>query len=75
MSEHIGFRCPDDVVAVINERIEATGKSRSEVIVDMLRAAGGVPEPTGIDPVVEHRLTEMEARLTQVESQLGESAA
>lgn len=39
MSEHIGFRCPGDVIAVIKGRMEASGKGRTEVLIEMLRSA------------------------------------
>ncbi|WP_166482692.1 GIY-YIG nuclease family protein [Scytonema sp. UIC 10036] len=39
MSEHVGFRCPDDLIAVIQHQRDATGKGRTEVIVDMLRSS------------------------------------
>ena len=34
MSEHIGFRCPDDLVEAIKVQMEVSGKSRTEVLVD-----------------------------------------
>jgi len=37
MSEHIGFRCPDDLVTLVNQHKEATGKGKTEIIIDMLR--------------------------------------
>ncbi|MUG98914.1 hypothetical protein F7734_44125 [Scytonema sp. UIC 10036] len=38
-TEHIGFRCPKDLIAVIEEQKSATGRGRTEVIVEMLRSS------------------------------------
>jgi hypothetical protein len=39
MTTHIGFRCPEDIIAAIKERSEASGKGRTDVLVEMLRAS------------------------------------
>jgi hypothetical protein len=39
MTQHIGFRCPEDIIAAIKARTEASGKGRTEVLVEMLRAS------------------------------------
>lgn len=39
MTQHIGFRCPEDIIAAIKARTEASGKGRTEVLIEMLRAS------------------------------------
>ena len=39
MTQHIGFRCPEDIIAAIKARTEASGKPRTDVLIDMLRAS------------------------------------
>jgi len=38
-SEHIGFRCPDDLVAAIKSQAVETGRDKTTVIVEMLKGA------------------------------------
>jgi Ribbon-helix-helix protein, copG family len=37
MSQHLGFRCPDDIAEIIEQRVKATGKPRTDIIVELLR--------------------------------------
>ncbi len=39
MSQHLGFRFPDDLAEAIIQRAEATGKGRTELVVEILSAA------------------------------------
>lgn len=38
MSVSLTFRCPDDLAAVINSQVEATGQDKTSVVVGMLRS-------------------------------------
>jgi len=53
MSQHLGFRFPDDLAEAIIQRAEATGKGRTELVVEILSAAL-------LNTVVEHRSTVVE---------------
>ena len=44
-TEHIGFRCPANVVAAIKERMNETGMARTEIIVAALEKYLGLEEP------------------------------
>ncbi|BAY29741.1 hypothetical protein NIES2107_15850 [Nostoc carneum NIES-2107] len=39
MSERIAIRCPDDIAAIIKQKVADTGQEKTAVIVDMLRAS------------------------------------
>jgi GIY-YIG catalytic domain len=39
MSVSLTFRCPDDLAAVINSQVEATGQDKTSVVVGMLRSS------------------------------------
>jgi len=67
MTEHIGFRCPDDILATIRERMETTGKGRTEILLEALRIGLDMPASD-----TEARLTKLEALVDQC---LGKSAA
>jgi hypothetical protein len=76
MSEHIGFRCPDDLVEAIKVQMEVSGKSRTEVLVDLLRVA--LPATRQAIPDIDSRLSELEQRLSEriavlEQAQLGKS--
>jgi len=76
MSEHIGFRCPDDLVEAIKVQMEVSGKSRTEVLVDLLRSA--LPATRQAIPDIDSRLSELEQRLSEriavlEQAQLGKS--
>lgn len=76
MSEHIGFRCPDDLVEAIKVQMEVSGKSRTEVLVDLLRSA--LPATRQATPDIDSRLSELEQRLSEriaalEQAQLGKS--
>jgi hypothetical protein len=37
VAEHIGFRCPPDLVALIKEQMVTTGKGKTDIIVGLMR--------------------------------------
>lgn len=40
--DFLSIRCPDDILAAIEERMKATGRSRTDVVVKLLRQALGL---------------------------------
>ena len=40
------IRCPEDIKAAIEERIVATGKAKTDVVLELLRAGMGMPSIT-----------------------------
>ncbi len=39
MSQHLGFRFPDELAEAIEQRAKATGKPRTEIVIEILSAA------------------------------------
>ena len=63
----ITFRCPDDLMGVINNRIQESGEDKTRVIVDGLRYALGVTDLPSDAIVGKSKLLEVLARLTEIE--------
>lgn len=70
MSQHIGFRCPDDLVDAIQKEIDATGKDRTTVIIEAMRRGFNLPMDNETEQlkaelnIVKQRLNVIEGKLT-----------
>jgi hypothetical protein len=67
-TEHIGFRCPSDLVEAIREASTQQGVSVTQFVVNALRVAVGQPTTVGDTQSLNERLTAVEQRLALVES-------
>jgi len=67
MSQHIGFRCPDDLIDAIQKEMEATGKDRTTVITEAMRRGFSLPIND-----VDERLSRLEALVNE---RLGKQSA
>jgi len=70
MTQHIGFRCPDDLIEAIQSEIGETGKDRTTVIIEALRRGFGLPMADDTEQLkaelnaVKQRLSVVEGKLT-----------
>ena len=71
--KNFGVRLPSSLIAAIEGRAKATGRTKTQIVETALGAYLGMGTPTeGQD--VEQRLTEIEQRLTEIEQRLTENA-
>jgi len=62
-SQKITFRCPSDLLAVIDDRIQQSGEARTRVIIDALRYSLGVTDlPSDAIVGKSKRVSEVERR-------------
>ena len=66
-AQKITFRCPRDLLAVIDDRIQQSGEDKTRVIIDALRYALGATDLPSDAVVGKSKLLELIARLSEVE--------
>ena len=66
-AQKITFRCPSDLLAVIDDRIQQSGEDKTRVIIDALRYALGATDLLSDAVVGKSKLLELMARVTDVE--------
>lgn len=66
-SQKITFRCPGDLLAVIDSRIQQSGEDKTRVIVDALRYALGATDLPSDVIVGKSKLLELITRVAEVE--------
>lgn len=69
MSQHIGFRCPDDLVEAIQNEIDNTGKDRTTIIIETMRRGFGLPL-TDESELLKAELNSVKQRLNTIEEKL-----
>jgi len=66
-SQKITFRCPSDLLAVIDDRIQESGEDKTRVIIDALRYSLGVTDLPSDAIVGKSKLLELITRVAEVE--------
>lgn len=66
-AQKITFRCPPDLMAVIEARIQQSGEDKTRVIIDALRYALGVTDLPSDAVVGKSKLLEVLSRLEKIE--------
>lgn len=66
-SQKITFRCPSDLLAVLDDRIQESGEDKTRVIIDALRYALGVTDLPSDAIVGKSKLLELITRVAEVE--------
>lgn len=66
-SQKITFRCPGDLLAVLDDRIQESGEDKTRVIIDALRYALGVTDLPSDAIVGKSKLLEVLARVAEIE--------
>ena len=66
-SQKVTLRCPSDLLAVIDDRIQQSGVDKTRVIIDALRYALGATDLPSDAIVGKSKLLELIARVSEVE--------
>jgi hypothetical protein len=66
-SQKITFRCPSDLLAVLDDRIQQSGEDKTRVIIDALRYALGATDLPSDAVVGKSKLLELITRVAEVE--------
>ena len=66
-SQKITFRCPSDLLSVLDDRIQQSGEDKTRVIIDALRYALGSTDLPSDAIVGKSKLLELITRVTEVE--------
>jgi hypothetical protein len=70
MSKLLNFRCPDDLVSLIESRCSESGEDRSRVVVDALRYALGATDLPSDAVVGKSKLLELIAKVSQLDAKV-----
>lgn len=70
MSKLLNFRCPDDLVTLIESRCIESGEDRSRVVVDSLRYALGATDLPSDAVVGKSKLLELIAKVASLEAKV-----
>ena len=65
-SQKITFRCPSDLLAVIDDRIQQSGVDKTRVIIDSLRYSLGMADLPSDAVIGRSKLLELLARVAEV---------
>ena len=66
-SQKVTLRCPSDLLAVIDDRIQQSGEGKTRVIIDALRYALGATDLPSDAVIGRSKLLELLARVAEVE--------
>ena len=66
-SQKVTFRCPSDLLAVIDDRIQQSGEGKTRVIIDALRYALEATDLPSDAVIGRSKLLELLARVAEVE--------
>ena len=66
-AQKITFRCPRDLLTVIDDRIQQSGEDKTRVIIDALRHSLGVTDLPSDAIVGKSKLLELITRVAEVE--------
>jgi hypothetical protein len=70
VSKLLNFRCPDDLVALIDERVSEMGVDRSRVVIDALRYALGATDLPSDAIVGKSKLLELIGKVSRLEGKV-----
>jgi hypothetical protein len=70
MSKLLNFRCPDDLAALIDERVAEMGVDKSRVVVDALRYALGATDLPSDAIVGKSKLLELICKVSRLEGKV-----